>query len=123
MGLFLVLNSPGLAYAEYSPVVLGQAPKWMQNLDLVGQDGMSTALRVLACIVALMLPFIVAMARGHQNTIPILLTVVFTAVIFFWSGVAWVGIGWVVALIWSFMAVPKPATPTSRHPYFPPNGP
>lgn len=47
----------------------------------------------LASLLFMMIPAIIAMIRGHNNTLAI------AAVVFF---LGWTGIGWLVALVWSF---------------------
>lgn len=53
---------------------------------------------VIAAVLLLcyFLPFLVALLRGHQNTVEI-----FILTLFF----GWTFLGWIIALIWSFTAI------------------
>ena len=57
------------------------------------------AVGVILSIAAYFLPIIVAVMRGHNQTVPIALVCIF---------LGWTFLGWVVALIWSFTN-PTPA--------------
>ena len=57
------------------------------------------AVGVILSIAAYFLPIIVAMVRGHRQTVPIALVCIF---------LGWTFLGWVVALIWSFTNPPAP---------------
>lgn len=50
----------------------------------------------LAALILGFLPTIIALLRGHDNTFAIFLTNLL---------LGWTGIGWIIALIWSFTAI------------------
>lgn len=64
----------------------------------------------LACAFAVyFLPTVIALHRGHPNTVPILLVNIF---------LGWSGIGWLAGLIWSTTHIAKAsarAAPETRH--------
>ena len=47
-------------------------------------------------LILVFLPTIIALLRGHDNTFAIFLTNLL---------LGWTGIGWIIALIWSFTAI------------------
>lgn len=52
----------------------------------------------IAALIFFFLPSFIAMLRGHNNTFAIFLTNLL---------LGWSGIGWIVALIWSFTSIRK----------------
>lgn len=75
--------------------------EWMWQLS----QGQFTLLNSVAGLVALafaFLPTVIALLRGHHNTLAIFLTNLL---------LGWTGIGWIVALIWSMTAIRAPAPP------------
>ena len=62
-------------------------------MEIVMFSGVETG---IVALVVFFLPALIALLRGHDNTFAIFLTNLL---------LGWTGIGWVVALIWSFTAI------------------
>ncbi|WP_203292424.1 superinfection immunity protein [Maricaulis parjimensis] len=62
-------------------------------MEIVMLGGVETG---IAALVVFFLPALIALLRGHDNTFAIFLTNLL---------LGWTGIGWLVALIWSFTAI------------------
>lgn len=54
---------------------------------------MESLVTALFSLAFMLLPVIIAFSRKHKNAVAITATVIF---------LGWTGIGWIVALIWSF---------------------
>ena len=52
----------------------------------------------IVALILLFLPTLIALLRGHDNSFAIFLTNLL---------LGWTGIGWIIALIWSFTAIRK----------------
>ena len=53
---------------------------------------------IIFSIILFLLPIIIAISRNHPNKVAIILINVL---------VGWTGIGWLIALIWSVLAIPS----------------
>ncbi|MDH0045561.1 MULTISPECIES: superinfection immunity protein [Pseudomonas] len=53
----------------------------------------------IGMVVLYFLPFIISVARGHHNKVPIFFVILL---------LGWTGIGWIAAFIWSVSAVARP---------------
>lgn len=72
-------------------------------------DPLSTIISfsLLVVLALYLLPWLIALSRGHQST-----TAIFVLVLF----LGWTFLGWIIALVWSFTyVIPKPPNPADKY--------
>lgn len=73
------------------------SPDTAVSICLYGLIGVA----LILCLLITFSPFLIAVSRGHPNSVPILLVCLF---------LGWTFIGWLVALVWAFTSVESPTS-------------